>query len=136
MEEEPDESILEHGQDESPQETERLKQLKKMIKNKEQLDIETVKDVVHSVINQQRKSGGAVAADAQKVEETLRMLTTQKESSDASSGMTKSGKAVRAEVQMAKKAISEYSKEQASQDYVDSIEKTKVAGYCLAPCLL
>lgn len=124
----PDESILEHGQDESPQETERLKQLKEAKDEQAQLAIKKVKDVVRNAIEEQRHSGGTISNEVRNAEEAIESLGKGKLMVDSTAGITRSELTLQAEGQMAKQAVADYTKEKASQDFVESIEKAKAAG--------
>ena len=133
----PDESILEHGQDQSPEETEFLRKRRKESKAKENKDIQTVKDVMKDVIRSQEKAGGANKNAQQALQAISDSVQSLKQTSD--------GDKAEAEVWMAeikeetvaesesKQTVSTesgatgLSKEKAAQEYVDAIEQAKSA---------
>ena len=130
----PDDSILEHGQDQSPEETERLKKLRKEASEKERKDIQTVKDVVKDVIKNQREAG-SISKDAEQAMQAITEYGKKKALADSAVGVEplradKTDKEVESERADKQKGSTEgtgtgLTKEKAAQVYVESLEQAK-----------
>ena len=137
----PDDSILEHGQDQSPEETERLKKLRKEHMAKEKKDIQTVKDVVKDVIKSQQDAGTfskdaqqALKAISESVHSLKQSSNGDKEKAEGQKADTKEESETQKDSKQ--KASTEssgtgLSKEKAAQVYVDALEQAKAGSASL-----
>ena len=125
----PDDSILEHGQDQSPEETERLKKLKKESVKEERKNIQAVKDVVKDAIKKQKGTGVGVSADADQAMHAINDFGRGREAANyAGSGATKAQEAAREgqkKQSPVKKTSPEMKKKKAAQEFVESLKKSK-----------
>ena len=138
----PDDSILEHGQDQSPEETERLKQLRKEDRAKEKKDMQAVKDVVQNVIKSQQEAGN-FNKDAQQalkaIQDSVQGFKQTSDDSKEKAEEKAAGANTETETENASKdkagtesAGTGMSKEKAAQVYVDALEQAKAASTNLA----
>lgn len=135
QEDRPDDTVLEHGQDQSPEETERLKQMKKEAIKNEHKNIQTVKNAMSDAMKAQLESGGAVNANAKQVMQALeeydnRRFGSGNAATDSEITKDMASKEVQHELSESTtnaKTEPGLTKSQAAQEYVESLEKAKAA---------